>query len=187
MQVEASTKKYQDEDVQAIALAVFKDERADEGFLKELDEATGGVIKSVIESEELKGKEGDTVYVHLAACTGGANSIRARRLLLIGVGPREEYGAPQVSQMAGAAARYLRSKNIKTAVIVARAEGDGEKMVAAAAEGAVTGLFEPDKYRTVEKEERTLDRLVVIIEGGDAEALSRGAERGRIIGESVNF
>jgi leucyl aminopeptidase len=51
----------------------------------------------------------------------------------------------------------------------------------------VMGLFEPDKYRTVEKEERTIERLTIIVEGADPEAISRGAERGRIVGESVNF
>ncbi len=183
MQVQASAKNYLEEDVQAIAIAVFKDEKADEGFLKELDEAAAGVIKSVIESEELKGKEGDTVYVHLAA--GG--KLRAQRLLLIGVGERAEYTTAQVSQMAGTAVRYLRSKNVKTAAIVPRAEGNAEKTAAAAAEGAVTGLFEPDKYRTVDKEERTIERLVVVHEGADQDALGRGVERGCIIGESVNF
>jgi len=183
MQVQSSAKSYREEDVQAVAIAVFKDERADEGFLKELDEATGGVIRSVIESEELKGKEGETVYVHVAP--GGV--LRARRLLLIGVGDREGYGNPQVSQMAGTAVRYLRGKNAKTVAIVARAEGDGEKTAAAAVEGAVTGLFEPDKYRTVDKEERTIERLSIVVEGADTEGLTRGAERGRIIGESVNF
>ncbi|MFN2481595.1 MAG: leucyl aminopeptidase [Pyrinomonadaceae bacterium] len=49
------------------------------------------------------------------------------------------------------------------------------------------GLFELDKYRTSEKEERTIDRLVVVSEGADAGGLRRGAERGRIVGESVNF
>ena len=184
MQVQASAKNYLEEDVQAIAVAVFKDERADEGFLKELDEAAAGVIKSIIESEELKGKEGDTVYVHLAS---GGGKLRAQRLLLIGVGERAEYTNAQVSQMAGTAVRYLRSKNIKTVAIVSRAEGDAEKAAAAAAEGAVTGLFEPDKYRTVDKEERTIERLVVIHDGADQDALSRGVERGRIIGESINF
>jgi leucyl aminopeptidase len=184
MQVQASAKSYREEDVQAVAVAVFKDERADEGFLKELDEATGGVIKSLLESEELKGKEGETAYVHLAQSNA---SLRARRLLLIGVGERAEYAGPQVSQMAGTAVRFLRGKNIKTAAVVARAEGDPEKAAAAAAEGSVTALFEPDKYRTVEKEERIIERLSIIQEGADAEALARGAERGRIIGESVNF
>ncbi|HEX8142526.1 MAG TPA: leucyl aminopeptidase [Pyrinomonadaceae bacterium] len=183
MQVQASAKSYAEEDVQAIAVAVFKDERVDEGFLKEFDEATSGILTSVFESEELKGKEGETVYVHLSA--GG--SLRARRLLLIGVGERQEYFGPQVSQMAGAAVRYLRSKNVKTVAILPRAEGDAEKTAAAAAEGAVTGLFEPDKYRTVDKEERTIERLSIVIEGADPEAIARGAERGRIIGECVNF
>jgi leucyl aminopeptidase len=183
MEVQASAKNYLEEDVQAIAIAIFKDERAGEGFLKELDEATNGVIKSVIDSEELKGKEGDTVFVHLA----GGGKLRAQRLLLIGVGERAEYRSAQVSQMAGTAARYLRSKNVKTAAILPRTEGDAEKAAAAVAEGAVTGLFEPDKYRTVDKEERTIERLVVSLEGADQDALARGAERGRIIGEAVNF
>jgi leucyl aminopeptidase len=184
MEVQTSAGRYQEQDVQALAVAVFKDEKADEGILKELDEVAGGVIKSVIESEELKGKEGETVYIHLAG-TGG---LRARRLLLVGVGTREEYKPAQVSQMAGSVARFLRGKNVKTIGLIARgANEDSEKMAAAAAEGATIGLFDPDKYRTIEKEERTIDRLLIIIEGADEEALKRGAERGRIIGESVNF
>jgi leucyl aminopeptidase len=183
MEVQTSTGRYQEQDIQALAVAVFKDEKADEGILKELDEAASGVIKSVIESEELKGKEGETVYVHLAS--GGG--LRARRLLLIGVGERESYKPAQISQMAGTVARFLRGKNVKTIGLVARADGDAEKMVSAAAEGATIGLFEPDKYRTIDKEERTIERFVVIAEGADEEALKRGAERGRIIGESVNF
>lgn len=183
MEVQTSAGRYQEQDVQALAIAVFKDEKADEGILKELDDAAGGVIRSVIESEELKGKEGETVYIHLAS--GGG--LRARRLLLVGVGERENYKHAQVSQMAGTVARFLRGKNVKTIGLVARADGDAEKMVAAAAEGATIGLFEPDKYRTIDKEVRAIDQLTVIAEGADEEALKRGAERGRIIGESVNF
>jgi leucyl aminopeptidase len=183
MEVQTSTGRYLEQDVQALVVAVFKDEKADEGILKELDEVAGGVIRSVIESEELKGKEGETVYVH----SSGGNSLRARRLLLIGVGERENYKTAQVSQMAGASVRFLRGKNVKTIGLVTRADGDAEKTAAAAVEGAVIGLFEPDKYRTVDKEERTIERLVIISEGADEEALKRGAERGRIIGESVNF
>jgi leucyl aminopeptidase len=184
MDVQVSAGALKDQDVQALAVAVFKDEKADEGFLKELDAATGGIVKSVIETEELKGKEGETVYVHLAGTDGG---LKARRLLLVGVGAREDYQAAQVSQMAGTAIRFLRNKNIKTLTVTSRAEGDIEKFAAAAVEGAVLGLFEPDKYRTMEKEERLIERLIINVEGADDETLKRAAERGRIIGESVNF
>jgi leucyl aminopeptidase len=185
MDIQTSAGGFAELDVQALAVAVFKDERADEGFLKELDAATGGLVRSVIESEELKGKEGETVYLHLPQ---GPESPKAKRLLLVGVGERSDYRAAQVSQFAGAAVRALRARNVKTVGLAPRQEtGGAERAAAAAVEGAIMGLFEPDKYRTVDKEERAVERLAVIHEGADAEALRRGAERGRIVGESVNF
>ncbi|MDQ5836661.1 MAG: leucyl aminopeptidase, partial [Acidobacteriota bacterium] len=139
----------------------------------------------VLESEELKGKEGETAYLHLPASGGGA---KATRLLLVGVGERSDYRAAQVSQFAGAAVRALRSRNVKTVGLAPRLEGvDAALTASAAVEGAIMGLFEPDKYRTVEKEERAIERVVVVVERADEEALRRGAERGRIVGESVNF
>jgi leucyl aminopeptidase len=185
MEIQTSTGRAGDADVQALAVAVFKDEKADEGVLHELDAAAGGLIKSVIDSEELKGKEGETVYLHLGEARDG---MKARRLLLVGVGERNAYGLAQVSQFAGTVARVLRARNAKTVGLVARAsEGKDERAASAAVEGTLIGLFEPDKYRTSEKEERTIDRLVVVAEGADGEALKRGAERGRVVGESVNF
>ncbi|HYE13170.1 MAG TPA: leucyl aminopeptidase [Pyrinomonadaceae bacterium] len=185
MEIQTSNRPAAEADVQAVAVAVFKDERADEGLLKDLDAATGGLVRSVLESEELKGKEGETAYIHLAPSGGG---LKAARLLLVGVGEREGYGLAQVSQFAGTAARLLRARNVKTVGLVPRAEGVAAGRAASSAvEGAVMALFEPDKYRTVDKEERTVDRLVVIVEGADGAELKRGAERGRIVGESVNF
>jgi leucyl aminopeptidase len=185
MDIQVSTGRVGDADVQALAVAVFKDEQAHEGFLQELDAATGGLIKSVIESEELKGKEGETVYVHLGEGRGG---LKAQRLLLVGVGERDGYGAAQVSQMAGTAARALRARNVKTVGLITRgAESDAERSAEVAVEGVLMALFEPDKYRTSEKEERSIDRLVIVAQGASEDALRRGAERGRIIGESVNF
>ena len=35
-----------------------------------------------------------------------------------------------------------------------RLEGDAEDVAASAVEGAIMGLFEPDKYRTIDKEEK---------------------------------
>jgi leucyl aminopeptidase len=185
MDIQSSTGRYADADVQALAVAVFKDEKADEGFLKELNDATGGIVGSVLESEELTGKEGETAYVHL---TSEQRGLKARRLLLVGVGERENYRPAQISQMAGTAVRALRTRNIKSVGIVARAEGtEAGRVASVAVEGAYVGLFEPSKYRTVEKDERAIERLVVIVEGADEEAVRDGAERGRIVGESVNF
>jgi len=182
MDVRGTTQSCKEIDVQALAIPVFKEEKPTEALLKTLDDAVGGLITSVIESEEFAGKEGETAYFHLSG-----SGLKARRLLLIGCGERDDYKAMQVLQMAGTAARFLRSKSAKTIAIVPRAEGDAQKAAQTAIEGAIMGLFEPDKYRTKEKEKRELERIVVVLEGADQNELQRAVERGRIVGESVNF
>ena len=183
MQVEANRGPIEELDVQALAVAVFKDEKAGDGFLKEIDELCGGFVSSAIDSEEFSGKEGETAYFHLV----GNNKLKSRRLLLVGVGEEKDYQGPQVSQMAGTAVRSLRSKNAKTIAVVPRVSGKDEETAARAVEGAFIALFDPDKYRTVEKEQKTVDRLVLAIHGGDLEALNRGVNAGRIVGEAINF
>src|SRR5437764_11124735 len=169
-------------DVEALAVPVFKDEKADKGILKTLDKAVDGLIRSVLKSEEFAGKEGETAYFHVAG-----NGLKARRLLLIGCGERSEYKSRQLSQMAATAARFLRSKNAKTLAVIPRADGPAQLVEQNAVTGAIMGLFEPDKYRTKDKETREIKALTITIEGADKRELQSGVERGRIIGESVNF
>ena len=182
MDVKGNSQSCDKIDVQALAVPVFKDEQADKGFLKMLDRAVGGLITNVIKSEEFAAKEGETAYFHLAG-----RGLKARRLLLIGCGDRGAFKAAQLTQMAGTAVRFLRSKSARTIAIVPRTENDVEKVAQAVAVGAIMGLFEPDKYRTSDKEKREIDEIVIAIEGADKKALQSGAERGQVIGESINF
>jgi leucyl aminopeptidase len=183
MQVEANRGPVEELEVQALAVAVFKNEKSDEGFVKKLDELSGGLVSSALEAEEFSGKEGETCYFHLV----GNDKLKARRLLLVGAGEADAYKEGQISQMVGTAVRSLRSKNVKSIAVVPRASADAELTAATAVQGAFISLFDPDKYRTVEKEQKTIDRLVVVIEDADEEAASRGVETGRIIGEAINF
>ena len=183
MQVEAGQGPLEQLDIQALAVAVFKDEKPDGGFLKKLDELSNGLVKSTIESEEFTGKEGETAYFHLVS----NDKLKARRLLLVGVGDAAEYRTASVSNMAGTAVRTLRSKNAKSIAVLPRIKDNAEAASAAAVQGAYISIFDPDKYRTVEKEQKTVDKVVVVIEGEKDEVIKRGVERGRIIGESLNF
>ncbi len=183
MDVEGKSVSIEQIDVHAVAVPVFKDEKAEEGVLKHLDELTGGVVSAVINSEELKGKEGETVYLHLH----GNRNVKFQRLLLIGAGERNDYHAAQISNFAGTATRFIRSRGGKSAGIFPRAQGDPQQLASIVTQGAIIGLFELDKYRTLDKEAREIERLVVIINDADEEELQKGAETGRIIGESVNL
>ncbi|HZN01135.1 MAG TPA: M17 family peptidase N-terminal domain-containing protein, partial [Pyrinomonadaceae bacterium] len=65
MQVEANKGPIEELDVQALAVAVFKNEKADDGFVQKLDELSGGLVRSALDAEEFEGKEGETAYFHL--------------------------------------------------------------------------------------------------------------------------
>src|SRR4029078_11972022 len=145
MQVESTQSPYEDLDVQALAVAVFKGEKTDDGFLKKLDVLSGGLVKSTIESEEFSGKEGETAYFHLL----GNDKLKARRLLLVGGGTKDEYKTADVSRMSGTAVRSLRSKNVKSVAVLPRKEGDVEGNSSAAIQGAFISIFDPNKYHTV--------------------------------------
>ena len=106
MKVFATPTPINEIDAQALAVAVFKDEKANDGLLKTLDGAVGGMISDVLASEEFAAKEGEIAYFHVSG-----QGLKARRLLLIGCGDRGDYKAAQITQLAGTAARFLRSKN----------------------------------------------------------------------------
>jgi leucyl aminopeptidase len=182
MKFSAITSNYYEADVQAIVAPYFKDETAESGVLKELDDLAGGQIGNALTSGEFKGKDGETLYLPL-----GGVGVKARRILLIGAGEQGEYKAPGTAVLSGAAARFLRGKSVKSFLVVTRSADSAVDAAAGVAQGAITSLFELDKYRTADKEERTIDEVVIGSDHGTEEELAKGIERGTIIGESMNF
>ena len=182
MEVRGTSESCKQIDVQALAVAVFKDEKPNSGLLKDLDKQVGGLISNVIQTEEFAAKEGETAYFHLSN-----SGLKSKRLLLVGCGERDEYKSAQISQFGGTAARFLRGKNAQTIAIAPRVERDAQSSAQMVIQSAVMGLFEPDKYRTKDKEERELKEIVVVIEGADEKAVERGAKRGGIVGEAINY
>src|SRR5689334_8390594 len=149
MNVIGDTKSLTDIEAQALAVAVFKGEKTDAGGLKNLNAAIGGHIAEAINSEEFTGKENETAYFHV---NGGKSKFK--RLLLVGCGERDSYKSAQVTQMAGTATRFLRAKSVQNIAIAPRSDGDAERIAQTVIVGSVMGLFEPDKYRTKDKEKR---------------------------------
>src|SRR5712692_528201 len=156
MDVRGTSKSCKQIDVQALAVAVFKSEKPNEGLLKDLDKQVGGLISHVIHTEEFAAKEGETAYFHLPN-----SGLKAKRLLLIGCGERDEYKAAQISQFGATSARFLRGKNAKTIAIAPRVEGDAQRTAQMVIQSAVMGLFDTDKYRTKDTAKRELDRIVI--------------------------
>lgn len=183
MKSQAITDNFQDAAVDALAVAVFKDEKSSGGVLKELDALTGGLVDSVTKSEEFKGESGETMLLRFAP--KGKN--KAGSLLLIGVGERSDYKTAAVAKVSGAAARYLRKCGVKSFALMPRFDSDTVEVAAAAMQGVITSQFDLDKYKTQDKNTKSIDNFVLFVEGADESDLKDGLKRGEIIGESMNF
>ncbi|MCU1289917.1 MAG: Leucyl aminopeptidase [Acidobacteria bacterium] len=183
MKSSAITGNFTEANVDALAIAVFKDEKAGSGALKELDKLTGGLIASVLKAEEFKGDSGEIAFLRFA----GKGKNKAERLLLIGAGDKNEFKTADEAIISGTATRFLRKRNIKSFALYARAEGDAKEVAQCAAQGFVASQFELDKYKSADKNEKSVDNLVLCIEGADQADVEEGLRRGEIVGESMNF
>lgn len=182
MKTQGITGNFTDSNVEALVLAVFKDEKATGGILKDLDKLTGGVVASIIKTEEFKGEVGDTALIRFSGAKG-----KASRILLVGVGEKSEYKTASVANVAGTAARFLRKRNLKSFALLPRCEADAFEVAKCAAQGVVTSQFELDKYRTKDKNTKTIENFVLCIEDAKAADLKNGLAAGVTIGESMNF
>lgn len=182
MKSQAITSNFTEANAEALAVAVFKDEKASSGVLKELDALAGGSIASIIKSEEFKGESGDSAYFVFDS----KGKVKAKRLLLIGVGEKDDYAAKDVSALSGAAARYLRKRNVKTFALLPRCEGDAVEIAQNGMQGVVTSKFDLDKYRK-DKNSKEITSFTICVEGAKASDLKKGLERGQAIGDGMNM
>ncbi len=183
MKFQAITNNFQEANVDALAVAVFKDEQAASGLLKDLDKLTGGLVASVIKTGEFKGETGDTAYLLFEP----KGKVKASRLLLVGVGEKADYKTSDVSTLSGTATRYFRKRNVKGFALLPRSDGDAVEVATNAAQGVVTSQFELDKYKTKDKNDKSVDNFVLCIEGAKEKDVKNGLDRGKVIGDSMNF
>src|SRR5436190_574006 len=183
MKFQGITENFTEANAEALAVPFFKSEKVASGVLKDLDALTGGLIGPVIKAEEFKGDAGQIALIRFAA----NGTVRASRLLLVGVGEKAEYNGASVARAAGAATRFLRSRNVKSIAFLPRLDGDATEAAQNAVQGFITSQFELDKYKTKEKNNKAVTNLVVCVDGARGSDVKAGIARGQAIGESMNF
>ena len=183
MEFQGITANFSEADAEALAVVVFKGEKASSGPLKDLDKLTGGGISAVFKSEDFNGDKGQTALLRFAP----KGKVKARSLMLLGVGEKGDYSLAEVAVASGTATRYLRTRNHKTFAFLPRHSSSGVEVAESAAVGFVTGQFELDKYKTQDKKDKSVNKLVVCVDGASKADVEEGLRRGEAIGESMNF
>ena len=111
---------------------------------KEIDEELNGLLKKIIDSGEFSGKQNEISLLH----TGG--KIKPRRVLLIGLGKRNEVTRDKLRQAGGKACSYLRNLNVRDAALSTRTIASLKLMPADFAEGGLLSLYRFEKYKKEE-------------------------------------
>ncbi len=182
MQISLDSKPFSEVAAEALVTCVFDKDQRIEGVIADLDRATGGKIRVLVESGELTGKMFEMVLLHFPA------GIAAQRLLLVGGGKQEKFTAADLRKIAGAALRYLKTRGIKKFAFLSREGERDPKALQAVTEGLFYADYESDKYRTEKKNKNVVESVLLAgwDPAGNAE-YSPAIERGRNIAESQNF
>ena len=144
------------------------------------DDGVRNAAKELAAANEITGKSHETVLFHRP------QGLKAKRLLFVGGGKAKNFGSAEVRKQAGAAVRFLKSRNFKRfAILAPEHANDTAGVVRAVVEGAFVANFDPDTYKSDRKDQSVEE--ITIVTGDAREQIERAVEEGRIVGESQNF
>ena len=144
------------------------------------DDRLQGRLQQLADDGELKGELGKTVVLHSDGDAG------ARRVVVAGVGKRDDVDADSVRTAAAAVARRIRDVGgslawtVDPALPLAPVE-----QARAVVEGVVLGSYDPGRWKTNDKSAKKIDRVVIYSE--DPDGLAAAATRAARIGKWVNW
>jgi leucyl aminopeptidase len=152
------------------------------------DAAVRAAAAAVLTSGEFKAGPNETVLLHAPA------GLKAKRLLLVGMGKKSKATVHAVRNVAGTAVRYTKPRAIRQLVFaVPDPSADlglalpSAACTRAAVEGAFIGDFDPDTYRSERKDVSVQSFTLAAPSSADQSAIRTAFNEGVILGESQNF
>lgn len=171
-----------------VALGIFQDRVGQSPVFQGLDRTLGGLLGQLTGEEDFKGKQGQTLLVHTT--TAG---IKQARVLLVGLGKRQDFELPDTRSYAAVAVQAAVSRGCK-GLLFTLPPVDPSAMDMAVrflVEGALLGRYRFEQYLSKDSKTRDLLDLVTILlspldgEGETPSAAKLSMARGQVVGDAV--
>jgi leucyl aminopeptidase len=164
--------------VDALAVVCFE---AGESPVRDAELAgQGGWLAELRASGEFTGKLYETATLYRP------QGVAAKRLIVVGGGHEGAFSHVEMRRIAGVLVRSVRGKGVKSIALSFDEKYAAPGLAAAAAEGALLGNWEPDRYKSdPKKNEKGIDSFTIV--AGNTAGFADAIERGRIIAEGQNF
>ncbi len=200
MKVSVKTGRLQDEATDALLLCHWEGERLSREA-RAVDAVVNGRLGALLKSGEFAGRLGQVSILHGVP----AERVRAKRVVLVGLGKRADGSLEKLRRALGTAAKAVRevgAKSFSTAVVEAippRAgvEGNGarsshagepEQEAQAMVEGALLGLYQFNVYRTEGNADKKLTSITFVVDGqARKRRVEHAARWGQTIAEATMF
>ncbi len=152
-----------------LTLGVFDDYREDRR-VTDLDAALGGVLLRAADEEQFKAKKLASFTLH----THG--KLPAVRILLVGLGARKDFTAPDLRLVGARAARTAATTSARSVTVAPPTGTDASPDAVArfSAEGILLGRYRFDKYLAEDRRQRDkLESASIVAPGASNAALTR--------------
>jgi len=171
-------------DAGAIILGLFEGVKRPDGELAVIDKALGGAVSQLISQGEIKGKVREVTIIH------SLGKLPAARVVVAGLGKKEDLSLDGVRMAAGEACRLLQQRGVGDAATVALGAGgialDGAAQ--AVTEGALLGVYSFRRHMTGKAEHGELKRLTIVVaDKTRLPLLKKGSDKGRILAEATRL
>ncbi len=172
MPIQAIQQNIAEIDADALVVGIYEDGSLPE-TAQQLDQVTAGGLQALLEAKEVSGKAGET-SVWLSP-----PGVTTRHVLLVGMGPQEQFAPPAAFRAAAVAAKQLASKPRGRIAFCLDAEWSPAAVESGVC-GALVGCQGQDLYRAEKNLHPFADVLWLTTE-------SSAVEQGEIVAGSVNL
>ena len=144
-----------------------------------VDQAMDGSIREVIAKGDLRGKPGEAMVLY------PRGAIPAQRVMVVGLGPQEEFGLEGVRMAAATAAKRARELGVHSFSSIVHGAGAGGLALEAAAqavvEGTILGLYRYQELKNKPPERPDPERFTLVqFDESQVPTVEAGARTGQI-------
>jgi leucyl aminopeptidase len=167
-----------------IVVNLFEGSDKPGGATAAVDQAMGGVISEAIAAGDFRGKRGETAIFY------PRNAIPAARVMVVGLGPQEQFALQAVREVAAEAAKKARSLGVTSFSSIVHGAGAGgvtpEVAAQALVEGTILGLYRYQELKNKPPDRPNPERLTLVqFDESKVPAIETGAQVGQIVAEAA--
>ncbi len=170
---------------EAVVVSLYEKDKLPGGEAGELDEALGGKIRDLIKRGDFKGKLSQTAVLY------PWGQIPAKRVMIIGLGKKEEMSLERVRQVAGKTAVQVRELGLKrfaTTLPETGAKFGLSPVSQAMVEGTLLALYRFKQFKTKDEDKTEIAQFTIIQKDAKkVPEVKQGVRFGEIIAEAANW